>query len=241
MKLKQQSAATPAPAGLGSGFTLLELLLAVAIFGVVLAAINTVFFSAMRLRNKTSSAIEEALPVQQTLSLLKRDLQGLMVPGTIAGPLQTATVGGVMSQQGGPVFYTCSAVLDDVSPFGDVQKVTYALKNPTTQTVGRDLVRLVERNILTNQEQPVEQWLMSGVENLRFSYYDGNTWKDVWDSTFPDTVTGRTNLLPRAVKVQLLLAAAYGEPRKFPVEMVVPIVVEGRSNQVQTATSGGQQ
>src|SRR4051794_21731005 len=71
------------------GFTLLELLLAVAIFGIVLAAINTVFFSAMRLRNKTVAAIQEALPLQQTLTLIKHDLQGLVVPGTIAGALQT--------------------------------------------------------------------------------------------------------------------------------------------------------
>lgn len=228
--------------GSQKGFTLLELLLAVAIFGIVLAAINTVFFGALRLRNKTTQAIEEALPVQQTLALLKRDLQGLMVPGTLAGPFQTSVAGGLMEQQASTVFFTCTGAMDDLSPFADVQKVAYTLRNADTQTAGRDLVRIVNRNILATQEQPYEQWLMSGVESLQFSFYDGSTWKEFWDSTTPDLATGRTNLLPRAIKVQLQLASNDGQVRKLPVEMVVPVVVEAPTNQVaQTQTTEGQQ
>jgi prepilin-type N-terminal cleavage/methylation domain-containing protein len=37
---------------------LLELLIAVAIFSIVLAAINAVFYGALRLRNKTTEAIQ---------------------------------------------------------------------------------------------------------------------------------------------------------------------------------------
>jgi general secretion pathway protein J len=225
----------------GSAFTLLELLLAVAIFGIVLAAINTVFYGALRLRNKTAAAIEESLPLQQTLALMKRDLQGLMVPGTLAGPLQTAQASGMTSaqQQGGTVFFTCTGAMDDVVPFGDVQKVTYSLKAGDNRSAGRDLVRVVNRNVLGVQEQLLEQWLMGGVENLQFLYYDGNAWKDSWDSTTADTVTGNTNMLPKAIKVQIQLAANLGDARKLPAEMVVPILVEGRTNQVQS--TGGQQ
>ena len=39
------------------GFTLLELLLAVLVFAIVLAAIHTVFFSAFKLRQRTTDAI----------------------------------------------------------------------------------------------------------------------------------------------------------------------------------------
>src|SRR5947207_14101285 len=51
------------------GFTLLELLIAVAVFAIVLAAINAVFYGALRLRNKTTEAIKEALPMQQALAI----------------------------------------------------------------------------------------------------------------------------------------------------------------------------
>src|SRR5256885_7980071 len=95
-----------------SGFTLLEMLLAVAICAVVLASINGVFFGAMRLRNKAAQNIEEALPMQQTLRIMKRDFQGIVPPGgTLAGPFQTATVAGTMGQPpGSTAFYTCSGI-----------------------------------------------------------------------------------------------------------------------------------
>src|SRR3989442_1769371 len=78
-----------------TAFTLLELLLAVAIFAVVLASINAVFYSAMRLQRRASGTIEESLPLQQTVTILKRDLQGLVAPGgVLAGPLQSGMFSG---------------------------------------------------------------------------------------------------------------------------------------------------
>src|SRR6266480_4592833 len=72
------------------GFTLLEILLAILVFSIVLAAIHTVFFSAFRLRNKTSEAIERSLPLQQTLAIIKRDLANLVPPGgLLSGALQS--------------------------------------------------------------------------------------------------------------------------------------------------------
>src|SRR5262245_28404598 len=56
------------------GFTLLELLIAISVFAMVLLAINGVFYGAMRLRSKTSRMIEQSLPVQQTVAIIKRDL-----------------------------------------------------------------------------------------------------------------------------------------------------------------------
>jgi type II secretion system protein J len=226
-------------------FTLLELLLAIAIFGVILGAINSVFYGAVRLRNKTTQMIEQAVPMQKTLTLMKKDLRGIVVPGgPMGGSLQTTMVlsGNTMGQQGGTVFYTCTGILDDDTPYGDVQKVSYSLRRPdNTQAVGQDLVRIVSRNLLADTQELVnEQWLMGGVENLQLTYFDGNIWRDVWDSTTPDINTGLTNNLPKAVKVQLQMASAYGEERKTPVEMVIPVMVEGRTNAVQTATGGTQ-
>src|SRR5437773_2006618 len=71
-------------------FTLLELLIAVAIFAMVLLAINGVFYGAMRLRTKTSRMVEASLPIQQTVAILKRDLQGIVVPGgMLSGSLKS--------------------------------------------------------------------------------------------------------------------------------------------------------
>jgi len=235
------------------GFTLLELLIAVSIFAIVLAAINGVFYAAMRLQRTATRAVEESLPVQEALTIIKRDLQGIVAPGaTLAGPLQPSTAatgnaanmvpagGANMGQQGSTIFYTCTGILDDSLPFSDIQRVAYYLKPPDYRNVpGKDLVRLVSRNLLaTMQEQATEQWLMGGVERFQFSFFDGANWQDTWDSTTPDPTTSQTNNLPKAIKLQIDLAVNYGEPRKAPVQLFVPVVVQARTNQTQTTTGG---
>src|SRR5512139_2947515 len=62
-------------------FTLIEMLLAVAICAIVLLAVNGVFATALRLRDRTSEAVEESLPVNRALDNLYRDLKGTVGPG----------------------------------------------------------------------------------------------------------------------------------------------------------------
>ena len=152
---------TPAPSNLRrrEAFTLLEILLAVAIFAIVLLAINGVFYGAMRLRSKTARLIEDSLPVQQTVAMIKRDLRGLVAPGTtFAGPLKSGVSMGVGSGSGAgggggasggssasggsglgltsaglgaTELYTATGVLTDFAPWGNIQKVSYVLRPPT--------------------------------------------------------------------------------------------------------------
>ena len=237
------------------GFTLLEVLLAVSIFSIVLLAIHLVFHGALRLRNKTVAQIEGSLPLQQTFTLLRRDLSNLVLPGGIllgalqttpstgtelgqTGPAPLATLAGDMPGQSSPELYTTTAVIDDAYPWGEVQRVSYFLADPTNRTVGRDLIRSVTRNLLPTLEEPAEeQWLMSGVESIFYYYYDGQAWADTWDSAT------QTNQLPGAVKVAIHLAdtnrvPATGRFSRAPVELVVPILVRAGTNQTQQ-TGGG--
>lgn len=225
-------------------FTLIEIMLAVAIFAIVLVAINGVFYSALRLRRKASEAIEQSLPIQQTLAIIKRDLQGLVAPGgTLTGPLQsgvaitgnTGSSSSPMDQQGGTVIYTATGIIDETSPWANVQKVSYSLRQPMLQTSrgGRDLFRLVTRNLLpVAQEEVEEQWLMGDVQQLQFYFYDGTGWRNTWDST------AETTVLPKAIKLQIDLAQN-DTILKAPLEVVVPVTVYVRTNQTQNA--GGQQ
>src|SRR4029078_12040736 len=85
-----------------SAFTLLEILVAVSIFSVVLVAINTVFYAALRLRNKTTEAIEELIPTEHAIAIMKRDFMATLPPaGSLSGQLTTTpTSGGGMGQPG---------------------------------------------------------------------------------------------------------------------------------------------
>lgn len=229
------------------GFTLLELLLAVLVFSIVLGAIHVVFFSAFRLRNRTAEAIERSLPLQQTLAIVKRDLANLVPPGgPLSGALQStptlSTSGSLASSmrgQSGPQFYTTTGIVDDTAPWSEIRRVSYYLAAPTNDAPGLDLYRSVARNLLpVSQDEFEDQFLMSGVESLAFQYFDGSSWRDVWDSTQTDATTGLTNNLPRAIRLELQLQEqnpAAGLPA--PVQLVVPVVVLARTN-LSTLASG---
>lgn len=208
-------------------FTLLEVLLAVAVAAVVLVAINGIFFGALRLRNKTTQAIEESLPLQRALGILERDLANLVPPGgALSGTLQTAANLPLQQGQVGPEFCSASAILSDRLPWSEVQRVAYLLVESTNGAPGRDLYRAVTRNLLqTTAEMPRREWILGGVEDLAFRFHDGSQWRADWDSTAQD------NPLPRAIKVELQMAAPdLRQERPPPIELVVPFLMDGRTN-----------
>ncbi|HNQ89207.1 MAG TPA: type II secretion system protein GspJ [Verrucomicrobiota bacterium] len=239
-------------------FTLIEVLFATTAFAIILVAVHGVFFNAIRLRDRTTQSLDAALPVQRALAYLQRDLANLVPPGgTLFGALQTTpttastnadsliTAGSSEvrsgAQQVSPDLYTAVGVLGDDLPWAEVQRVTYYLMSPTNQTaVGLDLVRSVTRNLLPpNQEEWTEERLLSGVEDVRFFFYDGTQWLETWDSTTEETP------LPRAVRVELTRSPeAVGLQTPIPTELVVPVMVVVQTNATAEAegsesTSGG--
>lgn len=212
-------------------FTLIEVLLALAICAIVLVAINAVFATAVRLRDRTSSAVDEALPMERTLSMLRYDLKGTVGPGGyLAGDFKCGaqamgTTMGLSGEAGGAGldFFTATGVIRDDQPWGDLQEVFYELKAPTnTDSAGMDLVRCVNRNLLaTTIVTPEIQTLLSHVETLTFDCYDGTQWRNMWD-----TSAGDTNL-PLAVRIRIQLVPKSGEDiaKQSPVELLVPLDV----------------
>jgi hypothetical protein len=136
--------------------------------------------------------------------------------------------------QSGPAFFTASGMIEDNSPWGDVQRVSYFLAPPTNNTPGKDLIRSVTRNLLpVVQEQPENQWLMSGLQSIAFSFYDGIQWREYWDSTV------ETNKLPQGIKVQLqLVGGPTDRMRPMPIEVVVPVLLQPGTNQTAEASGG---
>ena len=223
-----------------SGFTLVEVLLALAICAIVLVAINAVFASAVRLREHTSSRVAEALPVERTLEMLRRDLKGAVGPGGfLAGDFKCSvqTMGSSMGISGqaaggsGLDFFTATGVLGDEAPWGDVQEVFYQLKASADRNQpGLDLVRYANRNLLsTTLVTPEAQTLLSRVATIECDCYDGLQWRSYWD-----TSSGDTNL-PAAVRVRIQLAPRDGEPaaRSQPLEITVPLMMLTRTNLTQ--------
>jgi type II secretion system protein J len=220
-------------------FTLIELILSIAIMAIVLIAINAVFFSAMRLRESTTTIVEDSIPIQQALAQLRRDLQGAMPPsdtGVLAGGFKVGAVTSLGTSL--PVdleVYTTTGVMRDSEPWSEIQKVTYGLRQSGNRNLpGQDLYRSITRNLLaTIAAQPEDQWMMGGVESIQFSCYDGTQWRDSWDTTQTDTN------LPTAVRIRVLLASNNrGSTLPRSIEMVVPIDSRSRTNTTTTTSTG---
>ncbi len=221
-------------------FTLIEMLLAVAICAIVLLAINGVFATAVRLRDKTSETVEETLPVNRALEVLSRDLKGAVGPGGfLAGDFKcgvqaTGATMGLSGEAGsaGLDFYTSTGLINADAPWGDLQEVFYELKAPSDQNrSGMDLVRCINRNLLaTTTQVPDIQWLMGNVQTLEFDCYDGIQWRNTWD-----TSAGDTNL-PLVVRVRIQFVPRPDEKagNLQPLEMLVPLV-----SQTHTTSTNG--
>jgi len=223
-------------------FTLIEMILAIGVAAIVLVAVNAVLFTALHLRNATTDAVDAATPVDAAAAYLKRDLQCTMTPtnGTSKFFSGSFKVGSLNSDGiAGPVaaeFYTATGALGVNVPWADVQRVTYELKNSTGNSGQRDLYRSVTRNLLSTTATPdvTDQLMLSGVENIKFSCYDGSQWQDTWDTS--DVTSLNTNL-PLAVRVDIQMNGG-GNANPAPIELVIPIDSVARTNMVLASTTG---
>jgi type II secretion system protein J len=219
-----------------AAFTLIEMILAIGVAAIVLAAANAVFFTALHLRNQTSDMVDAASPLDQSLAVLRHDLQCAVTPktsGVLSGDFKIGNVTSTgISDPVAAEMYTATGVLTTTKPWGDIQRVTYELKN-STSTAGRDLYRSVSRNLLTTATPDVEDQLMiRGVDSVQFSAYDGMQWNNAWDTT--DTTSANTNL-PLAVRVDIQLNA--NGKNSPPIEILVPIDSQSSTNATATAGS----
>ncbi|MEO6568926.1 MAG: type II secretion system protein GspJ [Opitutaceae bacterium] len=231
-----------------AGFTLIELILAMAVGAIVLIVINSTFTGALRLHNATHRKIDEDLVVQRALGIIRKDLAGIMVPANpqattynLSGQLTTETYStnelDTTSERVTPDIYTSSGAIDGWTPFAEVQMVSYYLSPSEDGGSGKNLVRLTTRNLLPAVDATAEaQTLLTGVVSAGLSYYDGQNWLDTWDSV-------TTSSLPTAIKFSIVRATGEGSASRAevdPIEIVVPVLVKTSATLQQEATETAQ-
>ena len=183
-------------------FTLIEVLFATLAFSIVLAAINSVFYTSIRLRERVTQKESIFKPRIHALELIKQDLratffsEGMRANRFFAEPLSGSATNADQLQ-----FFTSSGQTREEAPWSDVQMVEYYLAptlDPRKDPNSLDLVRAVTRNILTSTYQPpIEQRLVNGLSSFNLNFFDGEIWQETWDSELQDPG------LPKAVQIYL--------------------------------------
>ncbi len=251
-----------------SGFTLLEILIATAAFAIVLTAINSVFYSALRLRNQSTEAIEDALAVQQALTFLRKDIANLVPPGgTFTGQLQTtpsasSSLSGNSSSgssgvnaaansssmallaaasqpgQSSPEFHTTSGAIDETSPWSELQKVYYYL-TPSTNTDTRGGSRDLIRSVTRNLLPSLQDQPVSLPLLTKVDRIFFQYYDGLqWKDSW-DSATETGTRLPYAIRVQITRTQEErGRPAPAPIEIVVPVPAYGGTNTTDSASTG---
>ncbi len=182
------------PANNRSGFTLLELLVALAVASLIVLAVTSTLFSLNRAYETASTGMEQRRALRSTLDLLRRELSATLYKNSdkqlrfqvedrdyYGKPTSTLT------------FTTLAPPLEgETSDQVRVQYKTEALDKTITLT-------RASRDFFQQETTPLKAFpLLDSLEGFQVECHDGSKWVKSWD-------TALTNRLPKQVRVTLLL------------------------------------
>lgn len=170
-----------------AGFTLLEVLVAIALASLLLTSIYGVFAAASTAKQQVEKQGSALHLGRVVIARLDRELLGLALD-THAG--ETILSGG-QNEQGEPFirFLTWT----NSSPQPGLRVVSYRLGPDPDQ---RMTLWRAEKSVYQRDEVGEER-LAQGIEEMAFEFYDGQNWRESWRSGRPRLVRLRLNLQDR--------------------------------------------
>jgi len=186
---------------LNSGFTLLEVLVAMALMVVIATSLYSSMYVAIRSKDSIEKAVVPYRYLNPAFDFLQKDLACALAPGEVlAGDFQ-----GVDSSSAGLggadmlMFFTSNYIPGQEEVACDIAKTEYFVE----QTDGWQdpvLVRRRTTNLLSPRTpEGKSEVICRGVRSFNLQYYDGYEWQDDWDSTT------QNNMLPAAVLIRMTL------------------------------------
>jgi len=189
-----------------AAFSLLEMLVALALMSILAGSLYRSFSVGFRCRTHAEAAIAPARAAALALEPLHRDVQSALPPsGILAGAFIGQDAEADVSAAAADTL-SFFAMIESAAQDGPViRKVEFSL------VAGADDVLTLVRRVTTNLLAPetpetVEDVLCRNVISFNLRYYDGTDWLDSWDSTVRD------NALPLAVETTIAICRG-GSPR----------------------------
>jgi general secretion pathway protein J len=194
----------------GRGFTLLELLVAMAIFAIIGTLALSGYTELQRQSEYAEQRLERVREVQRAMQTIAQDL-GQLEPRPIREPLGTNVIPAVLASNS--VEYLVQFTRAGWSN-------TAGLPRPTLQRVGyrldseglwRDHWLVLDRTLA---QEPIRVRLLSKVRTVRLRFMNASReWVDRWPPGDGDIVPGSERLRPAAVEITLDLED-WGEIRR---------------------------
>ncbi len=220
-------------------FTLLELLIALAVVAVIMAALSASLGIAFRAKASTEAAVAPLQRVDVALAFLRRDFESALAPIGYSAQTQSNNLAqyfqGIQGD-GGNADVILDAAVDappQTSLQTDIRQVEYMV---IANGADHLLVRNVTSNLLPSTgttPDSDQEIICRGVRSFTVLYYDGSlNVYDTWDST------QQQNALPVAVQISLELdpVAPSNTPLHITRYFQLPCYI---APPTQTTTSGG--
>jgi len=207
------------------GFTLLEVLLALSIAAILLAAVVAALFGAIRLRRTAEQMQQRSTPELALRAAIRADLANAVVPaGVLHGPLLIESSGDDTTARDRLELYTTAGALSDEKPWPDVRRVEYLLDEESAgdDSEGLPFVRRETFNLLSDVEDETvrrDTVLIADATALSIECLDGETWVETWDSTVVDNANPtlvRLSITTAAGATLVVQQALIAEPRPVP-------------------------
>jgi prepilin-type N-terminal cleavage/methylation domain-containing protein len=211
-----------------SGFTLIEMLLAMGILAIILVMIAGSFATVAHGKIHAESRLasnQAGDTIIWQMSQEFRDVVGTgLVPNSVMPPANMLLVGAANMQSGTPLDGLTISTLGaghtrSLFGYGSENVVTYSIA-PNPNHRGWYLLSRTQQSGLIPigagaKPQPVV--LADNLLSLHIRYYNGNIWNESWNSNTPGTFP-----LPFSVSIDLQLAASNGSPINFSTQVAIP-------------------
>ncbi len=224
------------------GFTLLEILVATAIFGAVVSASYALLGSGQAVSSRAEARARVFQTARAAFRAVEADLRGAVMSGSA---FDTGLVGTSGASNGVPAD-TLELVAVNSFPNRspdpaalpgrkiDLSRVIYRIEDgKTSPSIPMGLVRerqamLTDRTVYANRDENTEE-IAPDVVGLEFRYF-GDSWEESWDST-----TRRK--LPKAIEVAIYIGARErgaedeSPPERFVTRFYLPLGAEAPEKQ----------
>ncbi len=185
---------TPEISGLG-GFTLLEMLIALAIFGLLAVMSYGGLASVLEQQFRTEAEAERLAALQKAYLVMQRDIEQMVARPVRDefGDEQAPLVGDQTLE------FTRDGWNNPLGrPRSTLQRVAYARED-------RELRRYAWQVLDRAQDsQPVEQLLLDNLDNMQLRYLAANDeWQEQWPAPLEESAGTSTGALPAAVEVTI--------------------------------------
>ncbi len=193
-----------------SGFTLLELLVAVSVFAVVAALASGGFNSVLNTASHSEEQMQRFTALQKAMTIIARDVEQA-VERSVRDGFGDRLAPFIGSQPTNLLEFSRTGRRNPgQAPRSHIQRIGYRHED---NVLSRLSWAVLDR---TQDSKPLEYELLEGVNEIKIRYLDSNReWQDQWPPLQTDQ--GNDNALPKGVEITLDIEGLGAIPRLFRV------------------------